>query len=114
MPIRMLDQTKAFPKKVNFDQYKPIVEAALNASNGDDGLPRVVASDWPTYKEATRATNALRNHIKANNLQLVVSCPEQGQTVFCYKGKARGRSKKKKNAVPPPPADGNGSQPAKD
>ena len=72
--MRMEDFSKAFPKKVNIDQYQPIIDAALKAGKGDDGLPRVVVDEFMTQQLATRAANAIRNHVRAAKLTLKVSC----------------------------------------
>ncbi len=100
--MRMLDQTKAFPKAVLIDKYKPLIDAALKASNGDDGLPRVVVEDYDTAQLALKAANAIRNHCHANKLEIRVSCPENSKSVFIWKGKRHPR--KKKNAAPAVPA----------
>jgi hypothetical protein len=94
-----MDQSKAFPKKVNMEQYMPLVKAALEAAKGEDGLPRVVVEDYDTYQQAVRASNSIRNHARANNLDLRVSCPENGKSVYVYKSKMAKRQKKK---VAPP------------
>jgi hypothetical protein len=89
--MKMMDQSAAFPRKVNFDQYLPLVEAALNAAKGVDGLPRVVIEGYENSKLAVRAANAIRNHVKQNGPELRVSCPENGKSVYVVKGKPRAR-----------------------
>lgn len=100
MTISMLDFTEAFPKKVNIDQYKPVIDAALKPANGKDGLPRVVAETYDTAALATRAANAIRKYSKDNNLDLRVSSRENEQRILVYKAKLRTRKKKEPLAQP--------------
>jgi hypothetical protein len=90
----MLDFTDAFPKKVNIDQYKPVIDGALKAANGADGVPRVVIESFDTAALATRAANAIRKHSKENNLELRVSCRENEKKILVYKAKPRTRKAK--------------------
>ena len=95
MAISMLDFTVAFPKKVNIDQYKPLIDAALNAAKGEDGLPRVVVETCDTAALAARAANAIRRYSKENKLNLRVSCPEKNkQSILVYKANPRARKAK--------------------
>jgi hypothetical protein len=91
--MRMIDQTKAFPKAVLIGKYQPVIEAAQKAANGEDGLPRVVVEDYDTAKDAVKAANAIRNHCHDNKIELRVSCPENSKSVFVWRGKARARKK---------------------
>ena len=107
--MRMMDQTAAFPRKVNIDMYKPIIDAAAKAPLGDDKLPRVVVEDYPTDRLALRAANKIRQYAKDNNLGLRVSCPEKSKTIFVWKGAPHHRTRRKteKNETTPasvPPA----------
>jgi hypothetical protein len=100
--MKMMDQSEAFPRRVNFEQYQAIVDAAMKAAKGKDGLFRVVVEDYDTYKLAVKAANAIRNHAKANGLELRVSCPENSKSIFVVRGKPRAR---KTNASNVPIAD---------
>lgn len=102
--LRMMDQTKAFPRKVNVDQYKPLIEAAINAAIGEDNLPRVVIQDFDTYKLAIRAANAVRNYSHEKNLILRVSCPENGKSVLVYKSNAPRKTRTRKATAAATPA----------
>lgn len=104
--MRMMDQTEAFPRKVNVDQYKQIIDAALQAAPGKDHLPRAVVEDYDTYKLATRAANAIRKFSNDNNLNLRVSCPESGKSIFVYKANTPIRTRKKKKDSPTLPESG--------
>lgn len=104
MARKMLDFSEAFPRKVNVEQYKDVIDAALNAALGKDNLPRVVAETYSTAKEATRAANAIRKYSKENNLTLQVSQPDGKQEIRVYKGKPQKRSTTRTNAAAPPPA----------
>jgi len=102
--MRMLDQSEAFPTKVNTDEYLPIIEAASKAAKGADGLPRVVCEGYATYKLATRAANAIRKHSKDHNLNLRVSLPANTLEIKVYKEAKPYHRKPKKNdpALPQP------------
>jgi hypothetical protein len=93
--MRMEEYTTAFPRRVNVDQYAPIIEAALKATKGTDGHPRVVVEDYPTYQLATRAANAIRTHSRLHKADLRVSCPENGKSIFVYKSKPIAARKRK-------------------
>ena len=110
----MIDFSKAFPRKVNIDRYMPIITAAGKAANGADGVPRVVVETYESYKEATRAANAIRNYARSNKLELNVSCPENGQKILVWKAKPRTRRKKADAPAPerPPVTDGAAEQAA--
>ena len=97
--MRMLDQSKAFPRRVEIDQYMPLIEAAVKAAKGEDNLPRVVVEDYETYKLATRAANAIRKHSADKSLNLHVSCPENGKSIFVYRRgeSSKPRTRKKKD-----------------
>lgn len=103
--MRMMDQSEAFPRRVNVDQYMPLIEAALKTAKGADNLPRVIIEDYDTYKLATRAANAIRKHSGEKKLNLHVSCPENGKSIFIYKrgefSQLRTRKKKDEPAQPP-------------
>lgn len=96
MPIKMEEFTKVFPRRVNIDQYKALIDGALNAARGDDGLPRVAAETFMNHKDATKAANAIRNHCKANKIDLHVSCPENLQVVYVYKSGVPRKTRQKK------------------
>lgn len=98
--MRMDDYSKVFPMKVNMDRYQPLIEAALKAAKGVDNLPRVVIEDFETAREAVKAANAIRNHCRANNLKVAVSCPENGHSIRVYRSEKprRTRTSKKKDA----------------
>lgn len=109
--MKMEDYTKAFPGRVNLDQYKPLIEAAQKAGKGDDGFYRVIIEEYLNSKEAIRAANAIRNHCRAHNIELRVSCPEKGKSVYVFKSStpAKARTRKKKNpesAAPKEPVAG--------
>jgi hypothetical protein len=95
--MQMLDFSEAFPKRVNISQYQPIIDAAVNAAKGKDGVSRVVVEDYPSYQLAVKAANAIRGFSQKNKLDLCVSCPEKGKRIFVYKGKPRTRKSKKKD-----------------
>lgn len=99
--MRMMDQSQAFPRKVNFNQYQPLVEAASNASIGADKLPKVVVEDFDSSKLALKAANSIRNHARSNNLGLRVSCPEGSKTIYICKTNTPARTRKKKSAEAP-------------
>lgn len=101
--MRMEDFTKAFPGRVNIDAYKPVIEAALKASKGEDGFPRVVVEEFATQKEAVKAANAIRNHCKSANPELHVSCPESGRIIRVYRSAVPRKTRKKRAAGPEPP-----------
>jgi len=99
MTFRIEEQSTVFPRRVNIDAYRPLIDAALKAPNGTDGLPKVVVQDYDTVKLATRAANAIRNHAKENKLDLRVSASKGSKTVCLYKSKPRkSRSKKTETA----------------
>ena len=50
--MQMLDFCDAFPKRVNISQYQSVIDAAVNAAKGKDGLPRVVVEDYASYQLA--------------------------------------------------------------
>jgi len=103
MAFRVEDQSKMFPRKVNIDLYRPLIEAAVKAPNGADGLPRVVVEDYDSVKLATRAANAIRHHVKENKLDLRVSSPKGSKTVCVYKAKPpKARRKKAETAAAAP------------
>jgi hypothetical protein len=97
--MRMLDQSKAFPKKVNFSQYQHLIDAALKASLGEDGLPRVVIEDFPDAKAADKAANAIRSHTQNNSPRLKVSCPKGSKSVSIYKTDEPRRTRKKRESA---------------
>lgn len=101
--MKMLDQSVAFPRKVNLDQYMPVIEAANKAAKGADGLPRVVVEEYENLKLATRAANAIRKYSKDHELNLRVSLPENSSSVYVYKAKPY-HKKAKSEPVPPQPA----------
>lgn len=96
--MRMMDQSEAFPRRLNFELYQPIVDAAMKAAKGKDGLYRVVVEDFDTCKLAVKAANAIRNHARGNHLELRVSCPKESQTIFVVRGKPRTRKPNAANA----------------
>ncbi len=100
--MRMMDQTAAFPRKVLIDQYKTLIDAAVNAALGPDHLPRVVVEDFDSYKLAVRAANAIRKYSQDNQLTLRVSCPEGKKTIYVYKAATpmKKRERTKKPSVP--------------
>jgi hypothetical protein len=98
--MKMMDWSEAFPRKVNMDQYLPLIESALKAATGKDSRPRVVFEDYPDKKSATRAANAMRNHVRHKKLELVVAQPNESTRVFVYKGTPDVRPRKK-NAQQP-------------
>jgi hypothetical protein len=115
MTFRVEDQSKVFPRKVNIDLYRPLIDAAIKAPNGADGLPRVVIEEYETVKLATRAANAIRHHAKDNKLDLRVSSPKGSKTVCVFKSKpAKDRAPRKKaeNPVAHPQATAEASSPA--
>lgn len=112
--LRMMDQTKAFPRKVNADQYKPLIDAAMNAAIGEDNLPRVVIQDFDTYKLAIKAANAVRNYSHEKNLNLRVSCPENGKSILVYKSNTPRRTRTKKAVVVPDPVESETTETAGD
>lgn len=83
--MRMMDQTAAFPRKVLVNQYKALIDGAVNAALGADHLPRAVVEDFDSYKSAVRAANAIRKYSQDNQLSLRVSCPEGQKTIYVYK-----------------------------
>jgi hypothetical protein len=89
--MQMLDFNEAFPKRVNISQYQTIIDAAVNAAKGKDGVPRVVVEDYASYQLALKAATAIRGFSQKNKLNLCVSCPKNGKRVFVYKGKPRTR-----------------------
>jgi hypothetical protein len=95
----MIEQSLAFPHKTHFDQYKPLIDAALAAAIGSDKLPKVVAEDYENAQLAMKAANAIRNHVRSNALHLRVSCPESSKTVYLYKTDTPPRTRKKKNVI---------------
>ena len=99
--MRTEDYSKAFPKKVNVETYMPVIKAALDAGTGVDGMPKVVLEDYDNHQLATRAANAIRNHSRAQKLNLKVSLPDGVDTISVYKGKAQKRKEKKESAAEP-------------
>jgi hypothetical protein len=95
--MQMLDFCDAFPKRVNISQYQSVIDAAVNAAKGKDGLPRVVVEDYASYQLAVKAANAIRGFSQKNKLDLHVSCPENGKRIFVHKGKPRTRKPKTKD-----------------
>jgi hypothetical protein len=94
--MKMLDQSAAFPKRVNSTQYQALIDAALKAVLGADGLPRVVVEDFPDAKTATKAANAIRSHTQNDTPRLKVSCPEGSRSVSIYRTDEPRRTRKKK------------------
>jgi hypothetical protein len=101
--MRMLDQSEAFPKKVNISKYQPLIDSALKASNGKDGLPRVVIEDFPDAKAADKAANAIRSRTQNDIPRLKVSCPVGSKTVSIYRTDEPRRKRKKREPVPVKP-----------
>jgi hypothetical protein len=99
MPLRMMEQSKAFPKKSHIDLYKPLIDAALNASLGEDGLPKVAIEDFANAILAAKAANSIRTFSTANNHNLWVSCPPNSKSVFVYKSDKPRRTREKKGGV---------------
>jgi hypothetical protein len=100
MPLRMMDQTKAFPKKSHIDQYKPLIDAALNASLGEDGLPKVAIEDFANAILAAKAANVIRTFSSANNHNLWVSCPPNSKSVYVYKSNKPRRTRTNNHVAP--------------
>ena len=106
--MRMEDFSKTFPARVDMALYLPIIEAAQKAVKGVDGKPRVVIEDYPDYKQATKAANAIRNYARAQKLDLRVSCPENKSCDYVFKSTLPPRTRKKKSessALPPAVSD---------
>jgi hypothetical protein len=101
--MRMLDQSEAFPKKVNISKYQPLIDSALKASVGKDGLPRVVIEDFPDAKAADKAANAIRSHTQNDIPRLRVSCPVGSKTVSIYRTDEPRRTRKKRGSAPATP-----------
>ena len=101
MSLRMMDWTKAFPRKSNVDQYKTLIDSALNASLGEDGLPKVAIEDFTDAKLAEKAANTIRTYCQTKNLSLRVSCPPKSKTVMVYKSDKPCQTRKKKDAALP-------------
>ncbi len=99
MTYRVEDQSQVFPRKVNIDVYRPLIDAAVKAPNGADGLPRVVIQDYETVKLATRAANAIRHYVKENKLLLRVSSTKGSKTVCLYKSNPPKNRRKKPEAA---------------
>ena len=106
----MKDFSDVFPKKVNIEQYMNLIDGAQKASNGADGVPRVVVEEFQTHQLAVRAANAVRNFVRANpSYTLRVSCPENGQTIYVFRSSAPRKTRKSKTkptnpALPNAPA----------
>ena len=101
MPLRMMDWTKAFPRKANVDQYMTLIDSAQNASLGADGLPRVAIEDFADAKLADKAANTIRTYCQTKDLNLRVSCPPNSKTVVVYKSDKPRRTRTKKCVVSP-------------
>ena len=101
MPLRMMEQTKAFPKKSHINLYKSLIDAALNASIGEDGLPKVAIEDFANADLAAKAANSIRTFSTTNNHTLWVSCPPNSKSVFVYKSDKPRRTRKPKDVAPP-------------
>lgn len=100
--MRMLDQTKAFPRRTNIEKFTPLIEAAQKAAKGDDGLPKVAVEDFENLKAATQAANAIRNYVRKHQLGLSVSQPENSKTNSIFVWQAKPRTRRKKPELPPP------------
>lgn len=94
--FKMVDQSQLSPRlrTANFP-YKELIEKAQQAAIGSDGLPRAVQQTLDTAKAADRAANAIRNHIRTNNLEMRVFYAKDSKDVAVYRAKPviRGRNK---------------------
>lgn len=95
--MRMLDQTAAFPKKINIDQYMPLIDAALAATLGADKLPKAVLEDYATVELATKAAKTIRYYVQQRKIDLCVVRPKESKTVAVYKGKTQRRQRRSEN-----------------
>ena len=116
MTFKMMDFSEAFPKRVNVDQYKQLIDAASNAALGADNLSRVAAETFATHQLAVRAANAIRNYARSEQLLLKVSCPENSKTIYVYKSAMLRRPRRSKKdaassvTAKQPEGEGQGTQ----